>query len=127
MSNTILDLALSDFNLNIDKYAYLTYNDIDTITNHIIAIQPNNNCLLMSRQMLLDQKKMVTFAYHDSPEYKQIIKNEKMQYKKKQIRIKKEKYSIPTLEYIDVCMANASLNNKRKKSKEKIKSNVKLL
>lgn len=126
MSNSILDLALSDFNLNIDKYKYLSYNDVDILTNNTIVMHPNNSCLSMSRQMLLDQKKTVTFSHNESPEYKIIINNEKLQYKKKR-RTKKEKYNIPTLEYIDVCMANAALNNKRRKNKEKIKSNVKLL
>lgn len=121
MSNSILDLALSDFNLDTDTYHNLDRNKLIEITDSMLISNINDHRIL-SQQILLDNKKKSVSFSNDSPEYSFIIEDEKdTQTKKKVIR-----YNNPSLEYIDICLAK-SLDNKRRKNLQKIKSNNNIL
>jgi hypothetical protein len=122
MNNSIMDFALNDFSLNPDSYNKLKRIEIEEMTNSIIESDASNKqCLKMSRQILLDnKKKSVNFIIGDSPEFDFVIKNEQKKYTDKKYKQKNKlcDYDVPVLEYIDICMSNA--NNHKRKNKNKI-------
>jgi hypothetical protein len=120
MNNSIIDFALSDFNIDPIIYSKLKHDDLLKITENYINLDTmQQNCLQMSQQILLNNKKKVAFDLNDSPEYTEIIKKETEIYAKQKKHVEQQ-YNIPVCEYIDVCMSNASIKKKREKRKEKI-------
>ena len=60
MNNCLIDFALSDFNLDTEKYNNLKRVDLLEITNNYIDLDnANQDCLYMSQQILLNNKKKV--------------------------------------------------------------------
>lgn len=119
MSNSIFNLALGDFNITIEMYNKLSIGELENLMDNIISLNHNNECLILSKQLLVDNKKSVSFSQHDSPEYKCIIQDEKKKNKKRRML----KYHVPTLDYIDLCMSSAH-NKKQNKIKSKIKNKI---
>lgn len=111
MSNNILITALSDFNLNSEDYATYNRSQLEKITDNVINDSTEKKTLSFSQQIILNnKKKRVSFTANDSPEYNEVIKNEKKLHRQNNFL----EYS-PCLEYIDVCMAAASKRSRKAK------------
>lgn len=109
MSDIILNTALSDFNIDKNKYDSLSRSSIEQITNEIIQNEPENRTLTFSQRVLLNGKKKNVSFDIDSPEYQRVIANEKENMIKRQ--------EMPSyMEYVDICVRAAA----RKRSKTKI-------
>lgn len=120
MNNCLIDFALSDFNLDTEKYNNLKRVDLLEITNNYIDLDnANQDCLYMSQQILLNNKKKVAFSnIVDTEEFKKTIMEEKSNYMECRLEKPLTTYDIPICEYIDVCMSY----NVHKKLKKKEKS-----
>jgi hypothetical protein len=130
MNNSIIDFALSDFDLGTEEYNKFKHEDLMTFTDKFInsdsvqqdCLQMSQQILLNNKQMLLDTKKKVAFDVNDSPEYDAIIRKESETYNTRKKKSKSlHNYDIPICEYIDVCMSN-TLKKKKDKSKTKYKN-----
>ena len=125
MSNAILVTALNDFSLNSSEYLIFDRTELEKITDDVISDSSEKKTLEFSQQIILNnKKKSVSFSNNnspdnDSPEYDEVINNEKKIQKQKKLM----EYS-PCLEYIDVCMA-AAANKRRSKSKIECKKYLK--
>ena len=52
-----LALALGDFSISRTKFLRMDVNQVIDKTNELIIINPDNNTLLMSQAIIVDQKK----------------------------------------------------------------------
>ena len=114
MDNTILDIALNDFNMDSKMYNSMSKNDIKSFTNVIIDNREKKSYLQFSQQILLDcKKKSVSFCknlFDDSPEFRRVINNEKIKqqkHKTKQKSLEFSGYEIPMVEYINTYIKNS--------------------
>lgn len=114
MSNTILTLALNDFNLDNDTYLSSDRNELEKIMDEKIGDSLEKKTLELSQQIILNNKKKIVTFCSDSPEFDEVINNEKKTLLRNKRRLME--YS-PCMEYIDVCVAAAA---SKKNSKVKI-------
>lgn len=105
MSNTILALALNDFDLDNDTYVSTNRNKLEKIMEEKIIKCSEKKTLELSQQIILNNKKKIVTFYNDSPSFDEVINNERKTLMKKKKRLME--YS-PCMEYIDICIAAAS-------------------
>lgn len=115
MNNPVLDTALDDFNMDYATYNELNKAQVRKMTNKFLDNSSEKRTLSFSQQILLNnKKKQVSFLNSESTENSKKSKDKDR--KKKTIL----QYDIPCVEYIDVCLANASNRKKHNHTSSKI-------